>query len=286
MFDRILVPIDGGPGGAKALVVGEILADLWNASLEVLTLLTLGDDLSRREQVVDAQIAAIHHRVRTVVRPVVYSVADEIADEFEAEPNTLVVMSSSARPRAAAVLGSVAESVLNFIDGPVVLVGPNAKIAADWPSGPLYLCTDGSGFAEAIIPSATLMAKGLDMHPWVITVLTPSDAAMNPGLETGHLSQVAKSLRADIGAVVDYEVLHDVHPAEAIVDYAKQNKAGLIALSTHGRTGFPRLALGSVAMAVVHDAPCPVLVSQPRASEISADAKDLRDYSRSTKEMH
>jgi nucleotide-binding universal stress UspA family protein len=34
----------------------------------------------------------------------------------------------------------------------------------------------------------------------------------------------------------------------------------LIAMATHGRTGLGRVALGSVAMQVVHRSPCPVLV--------------------------
>jgi nucleotide-binding universal stress UspA family protein len=37
----------------------------------------------------------------------------------------------------------------------------------------------------------------------------------------------------------------------------------MLAMSTHGRTGWDRTALGSVAMKVVHDSPCPVLVQQP-----------------------
>jgi universal stress protein A len=50
---------------------------------------------------------------------------------------------------------------------------------------------------------------------------------------------------------------------EAIVDTAKQIKADLIAMATHGRTGVSHLLLGSVAERVVRTAPCPVLTLRP-----------------------
>jgi len=48
-------------------------------------------------------------------------------------------------------------------------------------------------------------------------------------------------------------------PYQAIVDTAKSIKADLIVLSTHGRTGFSHLLMGSVAERVVRTAECPVL---------------------------
>jgi len=48
-------------------------------------------------------------------------------------------------------------------------------------------------------------------------------------------------------------------PAEVIVETAAEVKADLIVLGTHGRTGFTRLVMGSVAEEVLRNAPCPVL---------------------------
>lgn len=48
-------------------------------------------------------------------------------------------------------------------------------------------------------------------------------------------------------------------PAPAIVRSAKAERAGLVVIGTHGRTGLPRLLLGSGAERVVRLAPCPVL---------------------------
>jgi nucleotide-binding universal stress UspA family protein len=54
-------------------------------------------------------------------------------------------------------------------------------------------------------------------------------------------------------------------PAARLMDMAARLPAAAIALTTHGRTGLPRLVLGSVAMEVVHRAPCPVLVGRSSA---------------------
>ncbi len=49
-------------------------------------------------------------------------------------------------------------------------------------------------------------------------------------------------------------------PAGAIIAHAAQKEIDLIAMSSHGRSGLERWALGSVTERVLHRAPCPVLV--------------------------
>jgi nucleotide-binding universal stress UspA family protein len=47
--------------------------------------------------------------------------------------------------------------------------------------------------------------------------------------------------------------------ADTIVRTARSKRVGVIVMGTHGRTGFARLLMGSVAQRVVGTAPCPVL---------------------------
>lgn len=49
-------------------------------------------------------------------------------------------------------------------------------------------------------------------------------------------------------------------PATEIVKYASEQRADVIVIGTHGRTGVDRLVLGSVAERVMREAPCSVLV--------------------------
>jgi nucleotide-binding universal stress UspA family protein len=54
-------------------------------------------------------------------------------------------------------------------------------------------------------------------------------------------------------------------PFDAIIGAARRHRAQLVVIGTHGRTGFQRWMLGSVASRVVALAPCPVLtVPAPR----------------------
>jgi nucleotide-binding universal stress UspA family protein len=54
-------------------------------------------------------------------------------------------------------------------------------------------------------------------------------------------------------------------PSEEVAQLASDLEADLVVVGTHGRRGFSRLMLGSVAEATVRLAPCPVLVVRPKA---------------------
>jgi nucleotide-binding universal stress UspA family protein len=59
-------------------------------------------------------------------------------------------------------------------------------------------------------------------------------------------------------------------PAHAILQCAAKESVDLIVMSTHGRTGFSRLLMGSIAEAVVREAKCPVLTLKQPAVEAVA----------------
>ena len=54
-------------------------------------------------------------------------------------------------------------------------------------------------------------------------------------------------------------------PVPKIIDYAEREAIDLILLSSHGRTGFNRIMLGSVAEKLVRGAPCSILMLRVRA---------------------
>jgi nucleotide-binding universal stress UspA family protein len=59
-------------------------------------------------------------------------------------------------------------------------------------------------------------------------------------------------------------------PATSIVDAAKFNGVGMIVMTTHGRSGFGRLLLGSVAESVLRGTSTPVLVLHPDGAPVEA----------------
>lgn len=67
---------------------------------------------------------------------------------------------------------------------------------------------------------------------------------------------VAQARKAGVRA---RSILLEGTPAEQIVRAARGKRADLVVIGTHGRTGFARFFLGSVAARVVSSASCPVL---------------------------
>ena len=134
---------------------------------------------------------------------------------------------------------------------------------------------DGSPVAEAVLPQAEMLAKCSDAEIVLLSVVVyPSvdyyipDPAMaisvhmeQQNASKKYLWHVADELRAQ-GLHVRTE-LCEGPVAEAILDYADSTQSDLIAMSTHGRSGFGRFLLGSVAEKVVRSAKVPVLLVRP-----------------------
>jgi nucleotide-binding universal stress UspA family protein len=74
------------------------------------------------------------------------------------------------------------------------------------------------------------------------------------------------------GVSLDAHLIAEAGDASTtIVRQALTMRADLIVIGTHGRRGFKRLLLGSVAETVLHEAPCPVLTVSPHTEAASAD---------------
>ena len=81
-------------------------------------------------------------------------------------------------------------------------------------------------------------------------------------LADAYLARIGEGLKAK-GLRVSWEVRWG-NAATEIVQCALDQGIGLIALSTHGRSGLGRLLFGSVAQRVVREAGVPVLLIRPQ----------------------
>jgi len=105
-------------------------------------------------------------------------------------------------------------------------------------------------------------------HVWILHVLEEISPA-EPGEiwdAVDHESRrqhALQRLRADL-ADHKYQGIHiEVQfgdPGHTIADFAGEQKADLVVMPSHGRTGLKRILIGSVAERVVRLAHCPVLV--------------------------
>ena len=256
----IVVPVDDTPSVASALPVAAALARAWKAEL-VLTTVTSFVERSTGELeklVAGLDVGAVH--IEAVEGTDVVAAVGQVVASLE---RPVVCVATHARGRVGeALLGSVAESLLRDIDHPFVLVGP--ACVAEWPAraSRMLVCLDGSPASEAVLPAAVDWADSLELELWLAEVFHPLD--VRSAREPYQLLDVVEEQLRDRLPVVRACAAWSRDAADEIVHLADVVAASLIAMSTHGRGGLARLALGSTTMAVVHRAPCPVLTVRPR----------------------
>lgn len=196
-----------------------------------------------------------------------FRVAHTLVDHIESLTNPLVGMASSVHSRVdELLLGSTTAAVLRRISAPALVAGPAATGEPGVLDGPVVVCTDGSEHSESILPLARDWVELSGQEAWVVAELDP-DVPVDMAHETPGVHQVAEHLGPD----TQWEVLHGRDPAKGVVEFADRIGAGLVILATHGRSALAQITLGSVALGVVHRAPCPVLVRRPVELEPAPD---------------
>ena len=140
---------------------------------------------------------------------------------------------------------------------------------------------DGSDLSTGVIEPAVWLGALWAAHFTLLRVVLPVPliqpslrrhaAPDSSALNTEHLEharemleEVARPLR-ERGHKVDVTVITHTVPAQGILDWAATGTVDLIALATHGRGGWTRLAVGSVADKVLRGSNVPVLVFRPAA---------------------
>jgi nucleotide-binding universal stress UspA family protein len=142
----------------------------------------------------------------------------------------------------------------------------------------ILLATDGSPESEHAAKLAVGLAR---THVSRLTALYVADpypymgiGEVNPmGLQAyaAAAQQLAAQAHAQVEALctkdgppvtLQARLLEDVAAARGIVETAKGDGIDLVVMGSHGRSGFARLMLGSVATKVVAESPVPVLVTR------------------------
>lgn len=132
---------------------------------------------------------------------------------------------------------------------------------------------DGSPEAEQALRQARSLAKAFQAEIRLITVEempdqpAPSewDLTLGSFLDKRReqvqqsLDELAQSLRLE-DLKVSTAVIPLGPPVVRILEEARESKADLIVLFSHGRRGLSRVFMGSVAERLTRNAPCPVMI--------------------------
>jgi len=161
------------------------------------------------------------------------NVVSALCDFVEREQIDLVVMATHGRGGLSrAMMGSVADALIRRVEVPVLLLRSGDERFA-WP-------------------------VGHDLQH----VLIPVDGSY----ESRFMADVAISLLGHQLRYTLFEVSeHDIVPtrtnvADAICEFARNEKVDLIAMATGGRSGWTRWLEGSVGASLIHDSPVPIML--------------------------
>jgi nucleotide-binding universal stress UspA family protein len=181
----------------------------------------------------------------------------------------------------------VPDSVLQRSTTPVLLVPPHVErpLPTDRPLR-LLVTLDGSELAEEAIEAAELLVGRGGAELVLLRVVDrPPYPLYGPGYayvpwdEDAERASARQYLQAQVDRLqargVKATAQHAVgSPASVIGQVARDAEADIVVMATHGRTGLPRLVLGSVATAVLQQSETPVLLVRPGATRQADGSPD------------
>lgn len=292
MSGTILVPLDGTELADRAVPWAMAFARSLGAEVELVRVVadsdapldgdedpdraaptaTLAEDASQH-------LSRIAERAPSAVRVAVHvahgSVAETIVARAGERSASLIVMASHTRGELArALVGSISGAVIRQSGLPVLVIQPG--LPEPWAVSRVLVPVDGSDLSCSILPRVADLARRLHWTVVLFTVVpTPPPALPIQGaaiplgpspqdLPSDTFEDVerrAAELRLQ-GIKAETKVASGDR-AQSIVDQAQESRCHLIAMSTHGRRGLSRWALGSVTDAVIRSAKVPVLVVRP-----------------------
>lgn len=205
--------------------------------------------------------------------------ASEILAAADAIGADLIVMTSHARGAIGrAAFGSIADRITRTSAIPIVIIRPHdrPKSGAIESFRRIVLPLDGSALATNAVPVAKAIAHRLELLVWIVRAvnlkpsffgegtlpLPESIASERRAKAQAELEAVARDLQ-DEGLEASVDVLTGA-PFSAIA--AAVDADDLIVMTSHGRSGFNRWLLGSVADKLVRMGPAPVCLVPTRAA--------------------
>jgi len=144
----------------------------------------------------------------------------------------------------------------------------------------VLIATDGSVHSQTAVEEFCRIFRGKqDLQITILSafeMIVPLDAFATTAQfsetrnETAH--QLSEKFAADASEIIKKQFPNAEINAELAMDFAerfiveraKSQDADLIVVGSHGRGFWGRLTLGSVSDAVIHHAPCSVLVVRPK----------------------
>lgn len=292
---NILLATDCSTEVRRAHEAAMFLAKACRASLDILSVLECPPGMDPEYQVNQVYLEQLRKEVQkqtdllvreaagqglTVKADIVSGMpSQQINEAARARKSDLIVMGTRGRTGLAHVLlGSTAEGVVRGAPCPVLTVRSalsGGQAAPGMRVTRILVPVDFSDCSLEALECAVQAAKEFAASVTILHVIEPASYGLDFTLS--HAGDVQKTKAAlekrlgDLAALLRGQglsaqsQLQSGAPGDAILNDARAVGADLIVMGTHGRRGFSHLVSGSVAEAVLRQAPCLVLtVKSPR----------------------
>lgn len=278
-YRKILVAFDVSEPGANALRQAFRLANdekCWITVVSVIPpyegdlamtgLANLGEAMQKPCEDALAEAKRIAEAERALIKTVCETgpIHERIIDVAEEENCDLIVLGRTGRRGLGrALIGSVAARVIGFSRRDVMVVPPGARIG--WER--LLLATDGSRYSAAAGERAIDFAKSYGGEIQAVSVVDiPPETFAEAMNAVEKLTAKAKEFVEDVKKAAQARgvkatgFVGEGEAYQVITSLAEKERADVIVMGSHGRTGLRRLLMGSVAERAIGHASCPVLV--------------------------
>ena len=289
---KVMVTLDGSGFAERALPMAEAIGRTTGAAILLVSVLpgkgrprsvskssSTDNTLSADQADKEAYLSAIAGRMKMAGLSADYTVVSGAVAESinvliqESQADMLVMSTRGLSGMGRLLLGSTADTVVQFATRPVLLIRPEKLAPGQTPQlNKVVVALDGTSFSERILPFVKLLGNAINGEIVLLTVPEVPEPEMY-----GSMQDAVTDLRreAEISAwrylkavvsllgregVTVRPLVTGSRPATTIVEVAGSEQADLVMLATHRRGEIDRLFAGSVADRVIRNTNCPVFL--------------------------
>jgi nucleotide-binding universal stress UspA family protein len=289
MYEKMMVTLDGSDLAEEALPCAKWLAEKLGSQVTLLSVVTDDKLVSIYQDYLDKMSEKVGEEIGAEVDTAVLTgkAGKEIVSYIRDNDIGLTVMSTHGRSGIGRwVLGSVADKVTRETYKPIIVIKAKeggAVTAVKETCGRILVPLDGSREGEAALPYVAEIADKAGGEIVLLRVVERESHFVSAGeafSQIPYTEEEMKPLREEVRRYLDEKAAGlnkrginvsterlEGDPAGEIMAFAEESGVDMVAMSTHGRSGFDRWTMGSVATKIVHAGCTKVMLVREKESD-------------------